>query len=126
MSGCTNSPTTTSMAVSPEKQAYTHILCTGVEHLTQPAFGIPRPSIKLHGVHMTFISLLCDPLCSNHASAMQVDNAGIDILLVGDSVAMVVHGHDTTLPVTLDDMIVHCKAVYRGARRYGNTTVSVN
>ena len=49
---------------------------------------------------------------------MQVDTAGIDILLVGDSVAMVVHGHDTTLPVTLDEMILHCKAVYRGARRY--------
>ena len=65
----------------------------------------------------TFVSELCDPLCGNHAAAMQVDNAGIDILLVGDSVAMVVHGHDTTLPVTLDDMILHCKAVYRGARR---------
>ncbi len=47
-----------------------------------------------------------------------MDNAGIDILLVGDSVAMVVHGHDTTLPVTLDDMLVHCKAVSRGARRW--------
>lgn len=52
-----------------------------------------------------------------YAPAIQVDNAGIDILLVGDSVAMVVHGHDTTLPITLDDMILHCKAVYRGARR---------
>ena len=51
---------------------------------------------------------------------LQVDMAGIDILLVGDSVAMVVHGHDTTLPVTIDDMILHCKAVYRGARRYTN------
>lgn len=48
----------------------------------------------------------------------QVDAAGIDILLVGDSVAMVVHGHDTTLPVTLDEMLVHCKAVSRGSRRY--------
>ena len=47
----------------------------------------------------------------------QVDNAGIDILLVGDSVAMVVHGHDTTLPVTLDEMLMHCKAVSRGSRR---------
>ena len=47
----------------------------------------------------------------------QVDTAGIDILLVGDSVAMVVHGHDTTLPVTMEDMLVHCKAVSRGARR---------
>ena len=48
---------------------------------------------------------------------VQVDAAGLDILLVGDSVAMVVHGHDTTLPVTLDEMLTHCKAVSRGSRR---------
>jgi 3-methyl-2-oxobutanoate hydroxymethyltransferase len=48
-----------------------------------------------------------------------VDAAGIDILLVGDSVGMVVHGHDTTLPVTLEDMLLHCRAVSRGARRRG-------
>lgn len=47
----------------------------------------------------------------------QVDRAGIDMLLVGDSVGMVVHGHDTTLPVTLEDMLLHCKAVSRGAQR---------
>ena len=46
-----------------------------------------------------------------------MDNAGIDILLVGDSVGMVVHGHDTTLPVTMEDMLLHCRAVSRGARR---------
>jgi hypothetical protein len=46
-----------------------------------------------------------------------VDEAGIDILLVGDSVSMVVHGHDTTLPVTLDGMLTHCQAVARGASR---------
>ena len=38
-----------------------------------------------------------------------MDEAGIDMLLVGDSVAMVVHGHDTTLPVTMDEMLTHCK-----------------
>lgn len=53
----------------------------------------------------------------DYPSAVHVDQAGIDIALVGDSVAMVVHGHDTTLPVTLDDMLLHCKAVARGARR---------
>lgn len=45
------------------------------------------------------------------------DEAGADVLLVGDSLGMVVQGHDTTLPVTLDDMIYHCRAVVRGAQR---------
>jgi len=38
-----------------------------------------------------------------------VELAGIDICLVGDSAAMVVHGHDTTLPITLEEMLVHCR-----------------
>jgi len=45
------------------------------------------------------------------------DEAGADVLLVGDSLGMVVQGHDTTLPVTLEDMIYHCRAVVRGAAR---------
>jgi len=47
----------------------------------------------------------------------QVDEAGAHIALIGDSVAMVLHGHDTTLPVTVDEMLTHCRAVNRGARR---------
>ncbi|CAL5411884.1 unnamed protein product [Camellia sinensis] len=39
--------------------------------------------------------------------------AGIDICLVGDSASMVVHGHDTTLPISLDEMLVHCEAPSR-------------
>jgi 3-methyl-2-oxobutanoate hydroxymethyltransferase len=46
-----------------------------------------------------------------------LDEAGADVLLVGDSVGMVVQGHDTTLPVTLDEIAYHCRAVVRGARR---------
>jgi 3-methyl-2-oxobutanoate hydroxymethyltransferase len=50
------------------------------------------------------------PLFKSRACAcVQVDQANIDVLLVGDSVAMVVHGHDTTLPVTLDEMLIHCR-----------------
>ncbi|HRC58418.1 MAG TPA: 3-methyl-2-oxobutanoate hydroxymethyltransferase, partial [Kofleriaceae bacterium] len=45
------------------------------------------------------------------------DEAGVDVLLVGDSLGMVVQGHDTTLPVTLEEMSYHCRAVARGARR---------
>lgn len=48
---------------------------------------------------------------------VKVDVAGIDIALVGDSAAMVVHGHDTTLPITLDDMITHARSVKRAVRR---------
>ncbi len=46
-----------------------------------------------------------------------LDEAGADVLLVGDSLGMVVQGHETTLPVTLDEIIYHCRAVVRGARR---------
>lgn len=45
------------------------------------------------------------------------DEAGIDTLLVGDSVGMVVQGNDSTLPVTVDEIIYHCRAVKRGVRR---------
>jgi len=53
----------------------------------------------------------------DYPSAAHVDAAGIDVLLVGDSAAMVVHGHDTTLPITLEEMLSHCRAAARGSRR---------
>src|SRR5256885_12071534 len=49
--------------------------------------------------------------------ARLLDQAQIDVLLVGDSLGMVVQGHDSTLPVTLDQMIYHCAAVCRGVER---------
>jgi len=49
--------------------------------------------------------------------AALVDEAGMDVVLVGDSLGMVIQGHDTTVPVTLADVIYHCKAVSRGLHR---------
>jgi 3-methyl-2-oxobutanoate hydroxymethyltransferase len=50
-------------------------------------------------------------------SARILDEAGIPVLLVGDSLGMVMLGYTTTLPVTIDDMLHHAKAVSRGARQ---------
>ena len=52
----------------------------------------------------------------DYATAQAVDQAGIDAILVGDSLGMVVLGYENTLPVTMDDMLHHCKAVARGAK----------
>ncbi len=51
------------------------------------------------------------------AMARLLERAGVDVLLVGDSVGMVALGHDTTLPVTMDAMVHHTAAVSRGAAR---------
>jgi len=49
--------------------------------------------------------------------AQMLDEAGADMLLVGDSLGMVVQGLDSTLPVTVDEVIYHCRAVARGTKR---------
>lgn len=51
----------------------------------------------------------------DYPMALAVDLAGIDSILVGDSLGMVVLGYENTLPVTMEDMLHHCKAVSRGA-----------
>lgn len=53
----------------------------------------------------------------DYPTALIVDEAGIDIILVGDSLGMVVLGYDSTLPVTMDEMIHHTKAVSRAVKR---------
>jgi len=53
----------------------------------------------------------------DYTMARLVDEAGVDMVLVGDSLGMVVQGLTTTIPVTLDEMAYHCRAVARGLRR---------
>ncbi|GJH41441.1 3-methyl-2-oxobutanoate hydroxymethyltransferase [Capnocytophaga sp. HP1101] len=53
----------------------------------------------------------------DYTFAQLLDSAGIDVLLVGDSASNVMAGHETTLPITLDQMIYHASSVVRGVKR---------
>jgi 3-methyl-2-oxobutanoate hydroxymethyltransferase len=52
----------------------------------------------------------------DYPTALAEDQAGIEVILVGDSLGMVVLGYQNTLPVTMDEMLHHCRAVARGAQ----------
>jgi 3-methyl-2-oxobutanoate hydroxymethyltransferase len=52
----------------------------------------------------------------DYPTALLVERSGIDILVTGDSIAMVALGLENTLPITMDELIYHCKAVTRAAK----------
>ena len=64
---------------------------------------------KMDGIPITMM------LAYDYSAAILVDQAEMDIILVGDSLAMVMLGHDHTIMVSMDEMIHHCRAVSRGA-----------
>jgi len=55
--------------------------------------------------------------CYDASFAVLLDDADTDLVLVGDSLGMVIQGHDTTVPVTMNDIVYHCRAVSRGLHR---------
>jgi 3-methyl-2-oxobutanoate hydroxymethyltransferase len=81
--------------------------------------GMPEPPVNvstLRGMKEEGVPIAC--LTAYDASyAALVDAAGADLVLVGDSLGMVIQGHDTTVPVTVGDIIYHCRNVARGLRR---------
>ncbi len=86
-------------------------------HLEQR--GMPEPPVNvstLRKMKQQGEPIAC--LTAYDASfASLVDAAGTDLVLVGDSLGMVIQGFDTTVPVTVDDIIYHTRAVVRGLRR---------
>ena len=55
--------------------------------------------------------------CYDASFAVLLDEANVDVVLVGDSLGMVIQGHDTTVPVTMDDIVYHTRSVARGLHR---------
>ena len=81
--------------------------------------GMPQPPVNVSTLHRMKADgepIAC--LTAYDASyASLVDAAGADLVLVGDSLGMVIQGHDTTVPVTVADIVYHTRAVARGLRR---------
>jgi 3-methyl-2-oxobutanoate hydroxymethyltransferase len=76
------------------------------------------PRLTLHDLRkLAATRKLAMLTCYDAAFAATLDAAGVDILLIGDSLGMVVQGHDSTLPVTVADVAYHTAAVARGSAR---------
>jgi 3-methyl-2-oxobutanoate hydroxymethyltransferase len=92
----------------------THFPGSGVSSTGNPSTKVTMPALaemKRQGKPISAITAY------DYATSRLVDEAGIDVVLVGDSLAMVVLGHENTLAVTVDEMLHHTRAVRRAVRR---------
>jgi 3-methyl-2-oxobutanoate hydroxymethyltransferase len=81
-------------------------------HVSRPSINLSTlAKMKANGEKIATITAY------DASFAKLVDDAGIEMVLVGDSLGMVIQGHDTTVPVTLGDIVYHCKAVAKGMYR---------
>ena len=84
---------------------------------SRPAETVPRVTVttlqkmREQGERIAMLT------CYDASFASLLDDAGVDTILIGDSLGMVVQGHDSTLPVTLDDIVYHTRCVAAGCRR---------
>jgi 3-methyl-2-oxobutanoate hydroxymethyltransferase len=79
-----------------------------------PAAKVTTETLRQHKARGEKITVLT---CYDALFAALLDRAGLDVLLVGDSVATVLQGVDTTIGVTMDQMVYHCTMVRRGCQR---------
>ena len=80
-------------------------------HAEQKAWSVPQLALaRESGRRLTMLT------CYDASFARVLEDAGIDLILIGDSLGMVVQGHDSTLPVRVEDIAYHTAAVARGAK----------
>lgn len=82
-----------------------------IDHLMRPVTVPDFLAAKAQGARLTMLTAY------DYSSARLLDEAGVDSILVGDSLGMIVQGHPHSLTVTLDEVIYHTKCVARGVRR---------
>lgn len=88
---------------------YTHLQLRDSDR--QPVTLATLARMKAEGKKITSLT------CYDASFAVLLDEADVDVVLVGDSMGMVIQGHDTTVPVTMNDIVYHCRAVARGLHR---------
>jgi ketopantoate hydroxymethyltransferase len=108
LASSTGTANTNTTPVSPSQQAQQRHRQQQQRRNVSKVSALSLTSKKRHGHKISMIS------CYDYPSAVHVARAGIDVLLIGDSVAMVELGHQTTQPMTMDEMLHHCASVKRG------------